>query len=106
MPPSSERKPRNRRWLWIPILLLLGVAYIYWSKSSADARANAVAADRGNKKAGRSGGGPAIPVVAARATRGNIGVYFNGLGAATPIYTVTVRSRVDGQLMNIFYREG
>jgi multidrug efflux system membrane fusion protein len=45
-------------------------------------------------------------VVATKARRGNIGVYFNGLGTVTPIYTVTVKSRVDGQLMEIHYREG
>lgn len=51
-------------------------------------------------------GPPPIPVVAAQARRGDIGVYFTGLGAVTPLYTVTVRSRVDGQLMNVFYSEG
>jgi len=45
-------------------------------------------------------------VIATKARRGNIGVYFNGLGTVTPIYTVTVKSRVDGQLMDIHYREG
>ena len=44
--------------------------------------------------------------MAVRAYRGNIGVYFTGLGAVTPIYTVTVKSRVDGQLFNIYYKEG
>ena len=51
------------------------------------------------------GGGP-VPVVAAKVQRGSIGVYFTGLGIVTPIYTVTVRSRVDGQLMKILYKEG
>ena len=46
------------------------------------------------------------PVTAAKARTGEIGVYFTGLGAVTPIYTVTVRSRVDGELMKIYYKEG
>jgi len=33
-------------------------------------------------------------------------VYFDGLGAVTPIFTVTVKSRVDGELQSIHYREG
>jgi multidrug efflux system membrane fusion protein len=37
---------------------------------------------------------------------GDIGVYFTGLGAVTPIYTVNVKSRVDGQLVKVDYREG
>lgn len=43
---------------------------------------------------------------AAKARRGNIGVYVTGLGAVTPIYTVTVKTRVDGQLMEVLYKEG
>src|SRR5262249_60935070 len=34
------------------------------------------------------------------------GVQIEGLGTVTPIATVTVRSRVDGQLMKIHFREG
>jgi multidrug efflux system membrane fusion protein len=45
-------------------------------------------------------------VVGTRARRGNIGVYFNGLGGVTPIYTVTLKSRVDGELMSVHFREG
>jgi len=41
-----------------------------------------------------------------RARKGDIGVYITGLGSVTPIYTVTLKSRVDGQLMNIRYKEG
>jgi multidrug efflux system membrane fusion protein len=56
-----------------------------------------------DKKGGR---GALPPVVAVKATRGNIGVYYTGLGAVTPIYTVTLKSRVDGELMSVHYKEG
>jgi multidrug efflux system membrane fusion protein len=49
---------------------------------------------------------PPIPVVAATSHKGDIGVYYSGLGAVTPLATVTVKSRVDGQLMSVRYREG
>jgi multidrug efflux system membrane fusion protein len=44
-------------------------------------------------------------VVVATAQKGNIGVYYTGLGVVTPIYTVTIKSRVDGQLMTLHYKE-
>jgi len=44
--------------------------------------------------------------VAATAHRGDIGVFITGLGSVTPIYTVTIKSRVDGQLMDVHYSEG
>jgi len=47
-----------------------------------------------------------MPVVAVKARKGDINVFFNGLGTVVSIYTVSVRSRVDGQLMKILYREG
>ncbi len=49
---------------------------------------------------------PAISVVAARAHRGSIAINVNGLGTVVPIYTVTVTSRIDGELMDVLYREG
>ncbi len=45
-------------------------------------------------------------MVAAKTRKGDIGVYYTGLGAVTPFATVTVRSRVDGQLISVRYREG
>lgn len=43
---------------------------------------------------------------AAKAVKGNIGVYVTGLGAVTPIYTVTVKTQINGQLMQVNYKEG
>src|SRR5215831_20228701 len=49
---------------------------------------------------------PAIPVVTAVARTGNQPIYLIGLGTVTPFETVEVRSRVDGQVMNMPFREG
>jgi multidrug efflux system membrane fusion protein len=45
-------------------------------------------------------------VVAATASRGNMPVYLTGLGNVTAFNTVTVKSRVDGELVKIYFQEG
>ncbi len=63
----------------------------------------------GRSTASRSspGAGPRpILVAAATAKTGDLGVYVTGLGTVTPLRTVTVHTRVDGELVSVAYREG
>ena len=94
-----EKRPshRPRGWVYAAILVILAVAGLFWWYEHAQSAASAKA-----KSAAAAG----IPVVAAQAVTGNIGVYVTGLGAITPIYTVTVKSRVNGQLMTVHFKEG
>ena len=45
-------------------------------------------------------------VTTAVAEQGDMGVYVTALGLVTPVNTVAVRSRVDGQLFKVLYEEG
>jgi len=93
--PKAAAFRRHRVWLIAP--LLLGVcAYFFWP-SGAGAKPD---------RAATKPAGAAAPVIVATARRGDIGVYYSGLGAVTPLATVTVHSRVDGQLSSVHYREG
>jgi len=51
-------------------------------------------------------GAPVVPVLAVKAQTGAINEYITGLGTVTPLVTVAVKSRVDGQLMRVLFREG
>jgi multidrug efflux system membrane fusion protein len=48
----------------------------------------------------------AIPVAVGLARRADVPINLDGLGTATAFNTVTVRSRVDGQLVRVAFREG
>jgi multidrug efflux system membrane fusion protein len=49
---------------------------------------------------------PPIPVEIATAARGDVTVYLTGLGSVQAFNTVTVRSRVDGELQKVAFTEG
>jgi multidrug efflux system membrane fusion protein len=49
---------------------------------------------------------PVITVAAVAATSGDFPVYLSGLGTVTALRTVTVRSRVDGELIRVAFNEG
>jgi len=101
--PNIARKPR--RWpIWIGALVILiaGGGYLL-SQRPADTAATS--GGKGASKKGQKGGG-AIPVAIDTVKKGNMGVYIEALGTVTPVYTVTVTSRVAGQLMEVHYKEG
>jgi multidrug efflux system membrane fusion protein len=56
---------------------------------------------------GRAGNSNApMPVTVSAAERRDVPYYLNGLGSVTAYYTVSVKSRVDGQLIDVKFKEG
>jgi multidrug efflux system membrane fusion protein len=49
---------------------------------------------------------PTVPVVTTAAKQGNMSIYLTGLGSVTAFNTVTVRPRVDGQVLKVAFQEG
>ncbi|MGB7844980.1 MAG: MdtA/MuxA family multidrug efflux RND transporter periplasmic adaptor subunit [Candidatus Acidiferrum sp.] len=106
---SNTRSPsRNRWWIWLVIVAIVAGGWWYLRSRGAQAT-NAAGTAAGAGNGAGKGGSPAnfaVPVVVATAHRGDLPVYFNGLGTVTAFNTVTVRSRVDGQIVKINFTEG
>lgn len=94
---SGAHKQHKRWWIVIVVIVVLACAGYFFM-----ARQQKSPSSAGQKASGAQ----VLPVIAAAAKKGDIGVYINGLGSVVPVNTVIVRSRVDGQLMKILFREG
>jgi multidrug efflux system membrane fusion protein len=99
-PAPAPRPSRRRVWVVaaaIVVVVIAGVVAWLLLRTPADAPATK---GRGDPNA------RPMPVVAAPARKGSIDVYIDALGTVTPRNTVVVRSRVDGQLLGVGFREG
>jgi membrane fusion protein, multidrug efflux system len=94
-----QRLINGRRWFLlagIAILVAVWGGYVGWQHRAA---ANPAAA-RGAAPS------PAIPVSVATAERRNVPIYLTGLGTVQAFNTVTVKTRVDGELVKVAFTEG
>src|SRR5262245_27087334 len=94
-PKSSRITRRFVSWL-LGLLLFAGLAYWLIGRSQA----------KNSPGARHAGQTPPVPVLVAAARNADISVDLNGLGTVTAFNTVTVKSRVDGQLVRVAFREG
>ena len=99
------------RWVIAIMVVIAAIAAFWFWQNQGEPQNTAPGATEQAKStagAGRRGmrSGPLAPVQAATATEQAVPRYLTGLGTMTAANTVTVRSRVDGQLLALHFQEG
>ncbi len=95
--PDVPASPKGHWWIWIlvVVVIVVGAYWLYrWHSASVAASVKVAPVVRG------------VPIATAVAQKGDVGVYITAIGTVTPVYTVTVTSRVQGQIVQVNYREG
>jgi len=94
----ASRSSTRSRWIVSTLLFLIciigvGFLWFHWvqRKETTSSGAKTVSG---------------VAVTTSLAREGDMGVYINALGTVIPVHTVTVKTRVDGELMAVYYREG
>src|SRR3954466_66419 len=97
--PAQPAIPKQRWWLTLGILILIGgIGYFVLPRirTTLGVQHSAPAAPPAR----------VVPVVTASAARNDMKMYLNGLGTVTGYNTVTIRSRVEGELVKVAFTEG
>ncbi|MGE8259049.1 MAG: MdtA/MuxA family multidrug efflux RND transporter periplasmic adaptor subunit [Stenotrophomonas sp.] len=91
--PSRSTPPRSRRaWVIAAAVIVAGLV-AWWAWPRAEATADA-------------GPGKTVPVRVARASAEPLQLRLKAVGTVTPLHSVVVRSRVDGELLRLHFQEG
>jgi multidrug efflux system membrane fusion protein len=105
IPEGGARRVRSRSRILVIVvglacLLVAGTWIAYGRQAKTQQQAKATG--------GGTAGQPTrpLPVVVASVHTGDLNVYLTALGSVTPLSIVTVKSRVDGQLMKTHFTEG
>jgi membrane fusion protein, multidrug efflux system len=92
-------KSRTSRWI-LPILVLAALGYFGWQRfHGPDATAKTESAPSSSART-------AVRVTIAPVEKADFPVYLTGLGTVQGFNTVVVRTRVDGQIEKIAFKEG
>src|ERR1035438_5102005 len=96
----SERKSRATKVRSSRAMTLVAVAavcaFFIGCSSSADSK----------QQKAQAAGPRSVSVATAQVQRQDVPVYLTGLGAVTAFNTANIKSRVDGQIMKVNFREG
>jgi len=90
----NEIKRRNPWKLWATLIVLAAAAILTWRRFVGSG-------DEAKQKGARP-----VPVLAARARRGEMQIFVSAIGSVTPLNIAEVRSRADGELLKVHFLEG
>lgn len=98
-PDGAPRKGHG--WVWVVVILVLVAGVVVYRAWSRPKQTTAGAANRAPGAAGQ-----AVSVGVVQVMKRDVPYYVSGIGAVTAYYTVTLHTRVDGQIMAVHFREG
>lgn len=94
--PTAHRG--SARWIFVVAALALAVGAFLWFKRGAAAQGGSASAAPGADRP--------VPVSVIKVESRDVPVHLEGIGSATALMTVTVRSQVDGRLDRVLFKEG
>ena len=95
---TTQLRAMSRRWwFWAGAVLVVFVLYRLATGLGRNGQSSDAAATIHNQS---------VPVAAAAAKRGDLNLYLTEIGTVTPFKTVTVHTRVDGELVRVLFKEG
>src|ERR1700676_3646384 len=95
--PPLEGRSGRRGALWLLLVLLVVAGLVAWAVLRAG---NQPAATGRFQSTGR------MPVGTAKVDKGDMPIALSGLGAVTPLAMVTVKTQINGQLIDVAFKEG
>jgi multidrug efflux system membrane fusion protein len=103
---ATSQPSRRRGWrIFLAIAAILAGSYAGWRFYAPNKGADAATDSRTGAERQAEGQAP-IPVTVAPVQKADFRVYLNGLGTVQPYITVTVRSRVDGEIIEVAFKQG
>ena len=98
MDPQESERRRGRLIVSIIAVAVALILIVFITRHRAAAQSK--------ENAAKGRGKPAVPVSVAPVTLADVPVYLDGLGNVTALNTVTVKTRIDGQLLRFDFQEG